>query len=148
MAEFTLTSPAFEHAGEIPQRHTSDGDGLSPQLVWAGVPEGTASLALIVSDPDAPSGDFTHWVAWGIDPGEQMLAEGSSAPAEGSNGFGEQGYGGPSPPPGHGRHRYFFRLYALDAEPELSPGASRDELEREIEGHVIDAADLVGRYAR
>jgi Raf kinase inhibitor-like YbhB/YbcL family protein len=148
MAEFALTSPAFEHGGEIPPRHTGDGEDLSPQLVWQGVPEGTRSLALIVHDPDAPIGDFVHWVAWGIDPGEGMLAEDASAPREGENGFGDRGFSGPLPPPGHGDHRYFFRLHALDAEPELEPGAGREGLERAIEGHVIATAELVGRYRR
>jgi Raf kinase inhibitor-like YbhB/YbcL family protein len=148
MAEFALTSPAFEHGGEIPGGHTGDGEDVSPQLVWQGVPEGTRSLALVVHDPDAPSGDFVHWVAWGIDPGEEMLAEGASAPNEGANGFGDAGYRGPAPPPGHGDHRYFFRLHALDAEPELEPGVGREDLERAIEGHVIGTAELVGRYGR
>jgi Raf kinase inhibitor-like YbhB/YbcL family protein len=148
MAEFALTSPAFEHGGEVPPRHTGDGEDVSPQLVWQGVPDGTRSLALVVHDPDAPSGDFVHWVAWGIDPGEEMLAEGASAPSEGANGFGDAGYRGPAPPPGHGDHRYFFRLHALDVEPELDPGASREELERAVEGHVVATAELVGRYGR
>ena len=148
MAEFALTSPAFEHGGEIPARHTADGEDVSPQLVWQGVPERTASLALTVHDPDAPSGDFVHWVAWGIDPGEEMFAEGASAPGEGENGFGDRGHRGPAPPPGHGDHRYFFRLYALDAEPEVDPGATHAELERAIEDHVIATAELVGRYGR
>jgi Raf kinase inhibitor-like YbhB/YbcL family protein len=148
MAEFSVTSPAFEHGGEVPVRNTGDGEDLSPQLVWQGLPEGTRSLALIVHDPDAPSGDFVHWVAWGIDAGAEMLAEGASTPGEGENGFGDRGYRGPLPPPGHGDHRYFFQLHALDTEPELDPGANRDELEHAIEGHVIATAELVGRYGR
>jgi Raf kinase inhibitor-like YbhB/YbcL family protein len=148
MGEFTLTSPAFEHGGEVPRRHTCEGEDVSPQLVWHGVPEDARSLALIVSDPDAPSGEFIHWVGWGIDAGEEMLAEGQRAPAEGENGFGGRGYRGPCPPPDHGRHRYFFRLHALDAEPELEPGSPGQELERAIEGHVLGTAEHVGRYAR
>jgi len=142
-----LSSDAFEHGTAIPRRHTCEGEDLSPPLRWEGVPDGTRSLALICDDPDAPSGTFTHWVAWGIDPTEG-LAEGAAAPVEGSNGFGSVGYRGPCPPPGHGPHRYFFRLYALDAAPEVEPAAGREALEGEIERHTLDTAELMGTYER
>jgi Raf kinase inhibitor-like YbhB/YbcL family protein len=112
------------------------------------IPEGTRSLALIVDDPDAPVGTFDHWLAWAIDPGAGGLDEGEAGPREGRNGFGVTGYSGPCPLPGHGPHRYFFRLYALDVELDLRPGADRGELERELHGHVLEAAELVGRYER
>jgi Raf kinase inhibitor-like YbhB/YbcL family protein len=148
MARLEIASSAFEEGEQIPRRHTCDGENLSPRLSFAGIPEGTRSLALIVDDPDAPVGTFDHWLAWGIGPGAGVLDEGEAAPREGRNGFGVTGYSGPCPPPGHGPHRYFFRLHALDAEPELQPGADRGELERALEGHVLAAAELVGRYER
>jgi len=147
VAGLDITSGAFAEGDTIPRRHTCEGEDVSPPLAWTGVPEGTRSLALIVDDPDAPVGTFTHWLAWGIDPGG-TLAEGEAAPREGRNDFGEVGYRGPCPPPGHGRHRYFFRLYALDTELDLEPGASRDELERSLEGHALETAELMGGYER
>jgi Raf kinase inhibitor-like YbhB/YbcL family protein len=147
MSEFALESTTVENAQPIPRRHTCEGEDVSPPLGWTNVPDGTRSLALIVDDPDAPSGRFTHWVAWGIDP-QAGLAEGQAAPKEGRNDFGTMGYRGPCPPPGHGRHRYAFRLYALDAEPELASGAAKAELEDAIQGHVLTTAELVGTYER
>jgi Raf kinase inhibitor-like YbhB/YbcL family protein len=148
MAEFALESSAFENAQAIPSRHSCEGEDVSPPLRWSNVPEGTRSLALVVDDPDAPGGVFTHWLAWGLDPAAEELGEGDSAPNEGRNDFGTSGYRGPCPPPGHGRHRYVFRLYALDAEPELSAGTGKAELEQAIEGHVLTIAELVGTYER
>jgi Raf kinase inhibitor-like YbhB/YbcL family protein len=148
MAEFALESSAFEHAQAIPSRHSCEGEDVSPPLRWSNVPEGTRSLALLVDDPDAPGGVFTHWIAWGLDPAAEGLDEGESAPREGQNDFGTSGYRGPCPPPGHGRHRYVFRLYALDADPEVAVGAAKAELEQAIEGHVLTMAELVGSYER
>src|SRR5215211_2345889 len=101
------------------------------------MPEGTRSLALLVDDPDAPAGTFTYWLGWGLGPG-----------AEGRNDFGTSGYRGPCPPPGHGRHRYSFRLYALDSDPDLRPGAGKAELERAFDGHTRAVAELIGTYER
>jgi Raf kinase inhibitor-like YbhB/YbcL family protein len=148
VAEFRLTSSAFAHGEAIPARHSCDGENVSPPLSWSGLPDGTRSLALIVDDPDAPVGIFTHWLAWGIDPEAGGLAEGEAAPVEGRNDFGVIGYAGPCPPPGHGPHRYFFRLYALDSEVRLRAGANRKELERALEGRVLGLAELVGIYER
>jgi Raf kinase inhibitor-like YbhB/YbcL family protein len=145
---FSLSSTAFEHEGQIPQRHSCEEDDVSPPLSWSDPPDGTRSLALICDDPDAPSGVFVHWLGWGIDPAPGGLGEGESAPAEGTGGSGDAGYRGPCPPPGHGPHRYFFRLYALDEDLELSPGASREVLEAAIEGHVLESAELMGTYER
>jgi Raf kinase inhibitor-like YbhB/YbcL family protein len=116
----------------------------------ANVPDEARSLALLVDDPDTPSGVFTHWVAWGLDPGAGGLgeAEGEGAPGEGRNDFGTVGYRGPCPPPGHRRHRYVFRLYALDQKLELPSGAGKVDLEQAIAGHVLTTAELVGTYER
>ena len=147
MSEFALESSAFQHAEAIPDRHTCKGEDVAPPLRWTNVPEGTRSLALIVDDPDAPGGVFTHWIAWGLDPADG-LGEDDAAPREGRNGFGTTGYRGPCPPPGDGRHRYVFRLYALDEEPELGAGAGKAELEQAIAGHVLMTAELVGTFER
>ena len=147
MADLEISSDAFSDGGPIPQRHTCEGENISPPLAWSAPPE-ARSMALILDDPDAPSGTFVHWLAWGIDPGAGGLAEGQAAPVEGTNGFGDTGYGGPCPPPGHGPHRYFFRLHALDSELDLPPAASREELEAALEGKVLGTAELVGTYER
>jgi Raf kinase inhibitor-like YbhB/YbcL family protein len=143
-----LTSTAFADGAAIPVRYTGDGANISPPLAWSFLPEGTRSLALIVHDPDAPSGDFTHWVAWNIDPEPGGMDEGADHAAEGANGRGESGYMGPSPPPGDGAHRYFHVLHALDADLDLEPGASRESLEDALDGHVLGKAQLVGTYER
>jgi Raf kinase inhibitor-like YbhB/YbcL family protein len=148
MDAFALESGVFENAQAIPSRHSCEGEDVSPPLRWTNVPEGTRSLALVVDDPDAPGGVFTHWIAWGLDPAAEGLGEGESAPREGQNDFGTTGYRGPCPPSGHGRHRYVFRLYALDSDPELAAGAAKTELEQAIEGHVLTTAELVGTYER
>jgi Raf kinase inhibitor-like YbhB/YbcL family protein len=148
MDAFALKSDAFDNAQPIPSRHSCEGEDVSPPLQWTNVPEGTRSLALVVDDPDAPGGVFTHWIAWGLDPAAEGLGEGASVPREGQNDFGTSGYRGPCPPPGHGRHRYVFRLYALDADLELGAGAAKAGLEQAIEGHVLTMAELVGTYER
>jgi Raf kinase inhibitor-like YbhB/YbcL family protein len=148
MDAFTVESGAFTSGEPIPARHTCDGEDVSPPLGWRNLPEGTRSLALVVDDPDAPGRIFTHWVAWGLDPASGGVGEGESAPLEGRNDFGTTGYRGPCPPPGHGPHRYVFRLYALDAEPALAAGAAKTELEQVMEGHVLTIAELVGTYER
>ena len=148
MAEFSLESSAFGNAEAIPSRHSCEGEDISPPLRWSNVPEGTQSLALIVDDPDAPGGVFTHWLAWGLDPAAADLGEGEPAPREGRNDFGTTGYRGPCPPTGHGRHRYAFRLYAVDAQVALAAGAAKSELEQAIDGHVLTTAELVGTYER
>jgi Raf kinase inhibitor-like YbhB/YbcL family protein len=139
---FALTSSAFSAGKSIPHRHTCDGDDLSPPLAWSDLPEGTRSLALIMDDPDAPGGTFTHWLAWGIDPGAGGLGEGEAPPGEGKNDFGSTGYGGPCPPRGHGPHRYFFRLYALEGRPEGEADMQA------VLGRALAVAELVGSYER
>ena len=97
---FSLRSDAFEDREPIPERHSCEGEDVSPPLAWSDPPEGTVSMALVCDDPDAPSGTFVHWLAWGIDPASGSLTEGEHPPAEGTGGFGERGYRGPCPPPG------------------------------------------------
>jgi Raf kinase inhibitor-like YbhB/YbcL family protein len=145
---FTLRCDAFENGQPIPARHTCDGEDLSPQLSWTEPPEDTRSLALVVDDPDAPSGTFSHWLAWGIYVGAGGLGEGEAAPREGRNDFGATGYRGPCPPPGHGVHHYSFRLAALDSELDLAAGAGKQELEQALAGRVLIVAELVGTYER
>jgi Raf kinase inhibitor-like YbhB/YbcL family protein len=148
MPDFTLSSSAFKHGAAVPRRHTCDGEDVSPALAWSGVPEGTRSLALVVDDPDAPGRTFLHWLAWGLEPEAGSLGEGEAAPVEGTNDFGSTGYRGPCPPPGHGPHRYFFRLHALGAPVDVRGGAGRDELERAIRDHQLGTAELMGTYER
>ena len=130
-----------------PRRYSCAAEDLSPPLAWRAVPAGAVSLALIVDDPDAPVGTFTHWLAWGINPDDGGLGE-ERVRREGRNDFREIGYRGPCPPRGHGPHRYFFRLYALAGKPAVSPGASRRELERALKDNVLAVAELVGTYER
>ncbi len=145
---FDLTSTAFAESQAIPVGHTCDGDDRAPPLAWSDPPEGTASFALLVDDPDAPGGTFTHWIAWGFGGETREHAEGSAAPFEGQNGFGNSGYGGPCPPRGDGPHRYVFRLFALDSELELSNGAGKAAFQDALEGKVLATAELVGIYER
>jgi Raf kinase inhibitor-like YbhB/YbcL family protein len=154
MVTIALTSSAFREGEAIPEKHTCDGLDLSPALAWSGAPAGTRSLALLCDDPDAPVGLWVHWVIWGVPPDTTSLPEGvareKSLPngsAQGLNDFRKIGYGGPCPPPGK-PHRYFFRIYALDAGVALAPGATRKELLKAIEGHVIGEGELMGRYGR
>ena len=149
---FELRSAAFEDGGYIPRKHTCDGPDVSPPLSWTEPPEGTKSLALICDDLDALAGSWVHWVLFGLPPETRELSE--EVPTQGTlpgggkqgrNDFRRIGYGGPCPPRGRA-HRYLFKLYALDAEPDLSPGATKRELLRAIEGHILAEAELMGRY--
>ena len=142
-----LTSPAFGNNGSIPSEHTCDGDSTPPPLEWSGAPEGTRSFALIVDDPDAPDPKapkrtFVHWVAYDI-PGPSTRLDGGHR--DGVNDAHGRGYTGPCPP--IGRHRYFFKLYALDRELGDLGRPSKAELERAMSGHVLEQAELVGTYA-
>jgi Raf kinase inhibitor-like YbhB/YbcL family protein len=148
VARFELTSDAFGDAQPIPARHSCEGEDVSPALSWTEAPDGTQSLALILDDPDAPGGSFTHWLAWNIDPAKGGLAGGETPPVEGRNDFGRTGYGGPCPPRGHGPHRYSFRLHALDGELDLPAEGTRANVEAALEGRVLQVAELVGTYER
>jgi serine protease Do len=149
-----LTSPAFAEGGTIPRQHTGDGADRSPPLRWPGAPEGTKSFALVCEDPDAPRGTWVHWVLFDLPAETRELEEGVPATAalangarQGKNDFGNVGYGGPAPPRGK-PHRYFFKLYALDATVGLPSGATRDQLLAAVKGHVLAEGQLMGRYAR
>jgi Raf kinase inhibitor-like YbhB/YbcL family protein len=147
VADLKLSSPAFKHHEAIPAKHTGDGEDVAPELSWSGVPDGTEAFAIVVHDPDAPLVDgFTHWVAYGIAGDATGLPEGGGSVTEGVNSFGESGYNGPAPPPGHGTHHYYFWIYALDEDLDLPPGLDRRALLERIEDHVIEQARLVGTY--
>ncbi len=147
---FELTSTAFTQGATVPARHTCSGENVSPALAWTAPPEGTASLALIVDDPDAPGRVWQHWLAWNLPATTRAIAEGGvgATMVQGTNDFKSVGYGGPCPPPGHGAHRYFFRLYALDAVLGLPPGATRPELDHAMKGHVLASTELMGKFWR
>jgi Raf kinase inhibitor-like YbhB/YbcL family protein len=153
---FVFTESGVAEGEPIDPRYTCDGDDVSPALAWEGVPAGAAELALVVEDPDAPGGTFTHWLVYGVDPGVTALPEGvpvgadvAGPPAlrQGVNDMGAAGYGGPCPPGGE-EHRYVFRLFALDEALGLEGGASRDDVLGAIEGHVIAETRLTATYAR
>ena len=156
-ATLHVTSPAFENGGPIPAENTCDGADRAPALVWESVPSGAQSLALIMEDPDAPGGTWTHWVMYGIPPTSSGMAVGpgrtgggeasGEGQGQGKNDFDRTGYGGPCPPSG-GDHRYFFRLYALDSELDLGPGATKSELLEAMDGHVVGVGQLMGTYGR
>ncbi len=153
LSEMTLASPAFEQRGGIPKNYTGEGDDVSPPLSWSNAPEGTRSLALFCHDPDAPlvtpgAYGFVHWVLYNIPASVATLDEGDERYTSGGNSFGRSGYGGPMPPEGHGTHHYFFWILALDAELDLEPGLSMENLLEEIEPNVIGMNRLVGTYSR
>jgi len=142
-----LSSTAFENNGRIPKEFTCDGADLSPPLSISDVPKNVKSLALIMDDPDAPSGTFTHWTVWNISPDKSQFAKGEKISfQEGKTGFGKTGYGGPCPP--YGTHRYFFKLYALDSMLNIGDGAARKDLEQSMSGRIMAQATLVGKYSR
>lgn len=148
VADLKITSPAFDGHKSIPDRHTSNGENVSPAVEWSGVPDGTKAFAVVVHDPDAPLVDgFTHWVAYGIPGDATGLPEGTDDVVQGNNSLGELGYTGPAPPPGHGPHHYYFWVYALDDDLDLPPGLDRRALLEQIEDHVIEQARVIGTYA-
>ncbi len=146
-ARIKITSSAFQQGENIPAKFTCDGGNHSPALQFHEIPSAARSLVLMVDDPDAPGGLFTHWLLWNIDPKTTAVAEGSTAGGvAGTNDFGKAGYGGPCPP--SGTHRYFFKIFALDRELDLPAGAKRAQVEAQMKGHVLAEGELMGRYAR
>ncbi|HIK14580.1 MAG TPA: YbhB/YbcL family Raf kinase inhibitor-like protein [Leptolyngbyaceae cyanobacterium M33_DOE_097] len=148
-----LESSAFQANQAIPARHTCDGADCSPHLSWDALPPETQSLVLICDDPDAPGKTWVHWVLYNLPPTLRELTEGlppqptlPNGGVHGKNDFRKLGYGGPCPP--HGSHRYFFKLYALDTVLNLKSGASKAQVEKAMQGHVLADAKLMGRYAR
>jgi Raf kinase inhibitor-like YbhB/YbcL family protein len=151
---FTVRTDAFRNGGEIPAKYTCSGINASPALQWSDAPQGSRSLALIVDDPDAPGGTWTHWVIWDIPPQAAGLPEGvphdeslNNGARQGKNDFGRAGYGGPCPPPGK-PHRYFFRMYALDKILELKAGSERPDLEDAMKRHILTQAEWMGVFKR
>ncbi len=143
-----LTSNAFSEGKTIPRKHTCDGEDISPHLAWTGVPQGAQSLALIMDDPDAPGRTFVHWVLYDIPPEVSELPEGvQKVGVAGTNSYRRSGYNGPCPPSGPA-HRYFFKLYALDKQLNLAPGATKADLEAAMHGHVLAWGQLMGKYGR
>jgi Raf kinase inhibitor-like YbhB/YbcL family protein len=143
-----ITTTVFQEGGNIPSKFTCDGADANPPLRFEGVPAEAKSLALIVDDPDAPGGLFTHWLVWNIDPKTTAVEE-NGAPSnslQGKNDFGKSGYGGPCPP--SGTHRYFFKIFALDRQLDLAAGSKRAQLDAQMRGHIIAQGELMGRYSR
>lgn len=145
-SQITITSPAFKDGQSIPEEYTCEGKNISPELNIAGYPSGTVTLALIMHDPDAPmEGGFTHWVAFNIEPGK-VIKQDSSPGTLGSNGENKSQYTGPCPPTG--THHYNFKVYALDAKLDLKKGATKAELEKAMEGHILSQGLLTGLYKK
>ncbi len=140
-----LTSPEFKNNEHIPKRFTCQGDDINPELTIEGIPEGAKSLALIMDDPDAPMGTWVHWVVYNI-PIASKIEEDSIPGEQLINDFGRKDYGGPCPP--SGTHRYFFKIYALDEELDLEVGVKKEALEKAIEGHILEKAELKGLYKK
>jgi len=141
-----LTSAAFEHEGEIPQRYTCDELDVSPALTIHELPAGAVSLVLVMDDPDAPGGTWDHWIAYDIAPAHEIAEDVDSLGTPGTNSWGRTGYGGPCPP--NGTHRYFFTVYALDTELALEPGADKATVLDALADHVLAEAVLMGLYSR
>jgi len=150
---FTLTSTTFKEGQPIPRQYTCDGVNVSPSLEWTAVPKTAKTIAIIVDDPDAASGTFTHWVLYNLSSETMGMVE--NAPTtetlkgggqQGENDFEKIGYGGPCPP--SGTHRYFFKIYAVDDELALKPGAKKADVEKALEGHIVGQAQLMGTYKR
>jgi hypothetical protein len=146
MKELTIKSPSFQHNSPIPKKYSCDGENTNPPLTIEGTPKESKSLALMVDDPDAPSGTFDHWVVWNIPPSTTKIAEHSVPGIEGLNGARQKGFMGPCPP--SGTHRYFFKVYALDAELSLGAKSTKRDLEKAIQGHILAKGELIGLYHR
>jgi Raf kinase inhibitor-like YbhB/YbcL family protein len=151
--DLKLTSTAFSEGGMIPKQYTCDGQDVSPPLAWTGVPAEAKTLALISDDPDAPVGTWVHWVLFNLPASATGLPENvrplktlPDGASQGTNDFGRIGYGGPCPP--GGTHRYYFKLYALEASLPLDPGATKAKVLKAMEDHVLAEGQLMGRYRR
>lgn len=151
--DIKISSPAFQDGEMIPKLYSCEDKNISPPVNWDNVPTGTMSIAIIMDDPDAPVGTWVHWVIYNISPDTLKLEQ--AVPAEkvlpngayqGRNDWGRIGYGGPCPP--GGTHRYFFKIFALDTEPDLKPGMNKKELLKAIDGHIISEGKIIGKYKR
>jgi Raf kinase inhibitor-like YbhB/YbcL family protein len=150
----SMTSPAFTEGSVIPKRNAGDGDNLSPALAWSGFPAAMKSFAILVEDPDAPGGTFTHWILFNIPPGVNRLPEGllekpdlPGIGRQGRNDAQKTGYLGPCPPPGK-PHRYFYKIFALDTDLELSSGCTASQVQKAMRDHILDTGSLMGTYRR
>jgi hypothetical protein len=146
LKKLSVESPAFENNQLIPAKYTCDGDDVNPPLTIEGVPEGTKTLALIVDDPDAPMGIWNHWVVWDIPPNAHRIEENTVPGTEGISTSRKHVYNGPCPP--YGTHRYFFKVYALDAKLNLNANSTKKDVEKAMQGHVLAEGELVGLYRR
>lgn len=145
MVGLNITSPAFENSKSIPEKYTCDSKNVNPPLNVEGAPKGTASLVLIIDDPDAPMGTFVHWVVWNI-ASTNKIEEDKAPGVEGLNDFKKHSYSGPCPP--RGEHRYFFKVYALDTKLGLGPDSRKKDVEKAMEGHILAKGELIGLYKR
>jgi Raf kinase inhibitor-like YbhB/YbcL family protein len=143
-----LTSDAFANGQSIPAKYACTGRNISPALAWNEPPSSTQSFVLIMDDPDAPAGTWAHWVLFNIPTNTRSLQENidTSAMSVGKNSWGDLGYGGPCPP--SGTHRYFFKLYALDSTLSLSPGSTKEQLLKAMEGHILAQGELMGTFSK
>ncbi|GGX41629.1 YbhB/YbcL family Raf kinase inhibitor-like protein [Saccharospirillum salsuginis] len=154
LSELALTSSAFEDGGAIPQKYSGEGEDVSPPLSWTNTPDGTQSIVVVCHDPDAPlvspngTYGFVHWVLYNLPANTTSLSEGTTEGTKGKNNFGKVGYGGPMPPEGHGTHRYYFWVLALDTDLDLDDGMSLWQLLEACEPHIIGMNRLVGTYQR
>ena len=151
--DIKIISTAFEDGGMIPSKYTCDGEDISPPLHWEAVPDGTASIAIISDDPDAPVGTWVHWVLFNLPPDTKELKEKfpddetlPDGTRQGITDFGATGYGGPCPP--SGTHRYYFKIYALDKKIDVATIVDKTQLLQEMEGHIIGQGQLIGKYQR
>jgi len=140
-----VRSVAFSQGGHIPPKYTCEGENINPPLEISGIPDRTKSLALLVEDPDASSGLFEHWLVWNIPPNE-AISENTVPGISGRNSFGSTGYGGPCPP--SGSHRYFFKVYALDADLNIPAGSDKQTLQRAMQDHVLASGELMAHYQK
>jgi len=145
--DFQLTSTAFEANADIPKKYTCDGGDINPPLAFKNVPAKTKSLALTISDPDAPEGTWSHWVIYNIPPNTGEIIENTNPGTEGLNDFGKYTYGGPCPPDER-LHHYIFRLYALNTILNINEGPSLSEVEKALRGHIIAKTELIGTYQK
>ncbi|MFP4682795.1 MAG: YbhB/YbcL family Raf kinase inhibitor-like protein [Ectothiorhodospira sp.] len=154
LSDMQVESPAFADGASIPTRHTGEGEDVSPALSWSGAPSGTRSFAVICHDPDAPlvsprgTYGFVHWVLYNIPASVNALPEGVQDYATGMTDFGRTGYGGPMPPQGHGTHRYYFWVLALDRDPDLPEGLGQWELLEQVEPAILGMNRITGLYRR
>ena len=158
MTTWTVRSTAFDAGRAIPKRHSGDGEDLSPALAWSDPPSGTRELALVVDDPDAPTSEpWVHWLLYNISANVKSLPEGipttptltqPQGAVQGLNSWQKPGYRGPAPPPGHGTHHYYFKLYALDAALGLGAGLDKRALLAALKGHILAETELIGTYQR